>query len=63
MSSVQHSLETTYPIDPKETGIGELLVSHNTRVSKGEAAQMFPMLFYDIYQDIAIKLSDGSIMK
>ena len=58
MSSVQHSLETTYPIDPKETGIGELLVSHNTRVVKGEAAQMFPMLFYDIYQDIAIELPE-----
>ena len=58
MGSVQHSLETTYPIDPKETGIGELLVSHNTRVVKGEAAQMFPMLFYDIYQDIAIELPE-----
>jgi hypothetical protein len=58
MSSVQHSLETTYPVDSKETGLGSVLVGHNTRVSSGEATQMFPMLFYDIYQDIAIELPE-----
>jgi len=58
MSSIQHSFETTYPLDPKEEGLGALLVSHNTKVSRGEAAQMFPMLFYDIYQDIAIELPE-----
>ena len=56
--AVKHSLETTYPVDPKESGLGDLLQGHFTRVNRGEAAQMFPMLFYDIYQDIAIELPE-----
>ena len=58
MAQVHNSLQTTYPTDPKEIGLGSVLVSHNTRVLKGESTQMFPMLFYDIYQDIAIELPE-----
>jgi len=56
---VLHSTQTTYPKDPKEATLpSDILSAHINRVNKGEAAQMFPMLFYDIYQDIAIELPE-----
>ena len=58
MALAQHSNVTTYPKDSKISDISSLLNSHGVRVTKGEAAQMFPMLFYDIYQDISIELPE-----
>ena len=53
-----YSNQTTYPKDPVEKDLGSLLTSHQIRVARGEAAQNFPLLFYDIYQDIAIELPE-----
>ena len=58
MAVLQHSNQSTYPKKPKVGNLGDLLVSHATRVEKGEAAQVFPLLFYDIYQDISIELPE-----
>jgi hypothetical protein len=58
MPSAQQSNITTYPKNSKKSDISALLNSHSVRVTKGEAAQMFPMLFYDIYQDISIELPE-----
>ena len=58
MAVLQHSNQSTYPKQPKVGNLGDLLVSHATRVEKGEAAQVFPLLFYDIYQDISIELPE-----
>ena len=58
MAVLQHSNQSTYPKQPKVGNLGDLLVSHTTRVEKGEAAQVFPLLFYDIYQDISIELPE-----
>jgi|TARA_R100001530_G_scaffold7088_2_gene7939 hypothetical protein len=56
---VLNSSQTTYPKQTKELVIqSDIFVGHRDRVTKGEAAQMFPMLFYDIYQDIAVELPD-----
>ena len=52
------SNQSTYPKKPKVGNLGDPLVSHTTRVEKGEAAQVFPLLFYDIYQDISIELPE-----
>ena len=56
--AVAQSNQTTYPtIETPDVG-GSIYDGHRTRVAKGEAAQNFPLLFYDVYQDIAIELPE-----